>query len=292
MTVSLDALVLPAFDDLEGLPSEAAPWDAHYDLDGVVEVPGAPAPLRHDGRLGVVPTGVGKAAAATTVTALLSGPEVAFPDPLVLSVGVAGGPPSIPVGSVVVADTVVDWDDKCRLDGEELALNPYTGDRGVFELDPDLVERARAVGGDIDLREPDFGADVDLREPNFGADDGEPPSRASPAVLGGVNVCGDELWHGQDMAGQVEWLLAERAVGPYRVTEMEDAGTAFGLSRFGLLDRYLTVRGVSNHDRPRTGREPKESLFDPAFEAGFGVAVENAVRVARAILAERPGPGR
>ncbi len=26
MPVTLDALVLPAFDDLAGLPSEAAPW--------------------------------------------------------------------------------------------------------------------------------------------------------------------------------------------------------------------------------------------------------------------------
>lgn len=274
MTVSLDALVLPAFDELEDLPSETALWNEHYALDGTVDVRGVPEPVRHDGRIGVVPTGVGKAAAATTVSALLSSSALGLSRPLVLSVGVAGAPPALPIGSVVVADTVVDWDDKCRLDGEELTLNPYTGDRGIFELNRDLTERARAAGAEADLREPEPGTAGDT-------------AHETPAIHGGVNVCGDELWHGPEMAAQVEWLLAERDVAPYRVTEMEDAGTAFALARFGLLDRYLTVRAVSNHDRPRADQDPRESLFDPAFEAGFGVAVENAVRVARAILEEQ-----
>jgi hypothetical protein len=31
---------------------------------------------------------------------------------------------------------------------------------------------------------------------------------------------------------------------------MEDAETATALERFGLLDRYLSVRAVTNYDRP------------------------------------------
>jgi len=263
--VSLDALVLPAFDDLEGLPGEATPWHERYALDHTVEIPGVSEPLSHDGRLGVVPTGVGKAAAATTVTALLSSPALDTGDALVCSVGVAGGPPELPVGSVVVADTVLDWDDKCRFGGDELALDPYTGDQGVFELDADLVGRARSVATGVDLSRP-------------------AASTERPVVTGGVNLCGDELWHGAALADQVGWLLDERGVGEYRATEMEDAGTASALARFGRLDRYLTVRGISNHDRPADGGDPAESLFDPAFESGFGVAAENAARVAGAVL--------
>jgi purine nucleoside permease len=273
MTVTLDALVLPAFDNIEGLPGEAAPWHETYDLDSAVDVAGAPEPLYHDGRIGMVPTGVGKAAAATTVSALLSTPQVDLGDALVCSVGVAGGPPTVPVGSVVLADTVLDWDDKCRFDGERLALNPYTGEQGVFELDAGLVEWGRSVAAGVELREP-------AESVEHGA-----AGEETPGILGGVNVCGDEHWHGEVVAEQVEWLLAERAVGEYRVTEMEDAGTAFALARFGLLDQYLTIRGVSNHDRPPAGGDPEEHMFDPTFESGFGVAVENAVRVARAVLA-------
>jgi len=54
-----------------------------------------------------------------------------------------------------------------------------------------------------------------------------------------ANIGHDEHWHGQAIAEQVTWLLAERAVGEYRVTEMEDAGTAFALARFGLRRRCL-----------------------------------------------------
>jgi purine nucleoside permease len=263
--VTLDALVLPAFDDLEGLPSETAPWHERHELEHTLEIPGLPVPLAHDRRLGVAPTGVGKAAAATTVTALLSSPALDIGDALVCSVGVAGGPPEIPVGSVVVADTVLDWDDKCRFGGGELALDPYTGDQGVFELDADLVERARAVATGVELSRPTA-------------------SNERPVVTGGVNLCGDELWHGAELADQVGWLLDERGVGEYRATEMEDVGTASALARFGRLDRYLTVRGISNHDRPAGDRDPAESLLDPAFESGFGVAAENAARVAGAVL--------
>ena len=157
-------------------------------------------------------------------------------------------------------------DDKARFGDGELALDPYTGDQGVFELDADLVERARSVAAGVELSQP--------------ADQ----SGERPVVTGGVNLCGDELWHGAALAEQVGWLLDERGVGTYRATEMEDAGTASALARFGQLDRYLTVRGISNHDRPTDDGDPAESLFDPAFESGFGVAAENAVGVAGAVL--------
>lgn len=272
MTVDIDALVLPAFDDLDGLPGEAAPWRAAYDLEGTVRIDGVPTPLRYSDRgLAVVPTGIGKTAAATTTTALATSDRLDLEGTLVLSVGVAGGPPSLPVGSVVVADAIADWDDKCRVDpndeGGPIAENPYTGAQGVFELDAELVAKACELAGDADLAPI---ADAD-----------------APAVVTGTNLCGDEIWHGHELAEQATWFVETHGVGPYRATEMEDAGTAAALERFGRLDRYLSVRGISNHDRPEPGVSARDSLLDPTFEEGFETGIENAVAVARTVVDDR-----
>ena len=273
MTVDLATLVLPAFDDMNGVPSELKPWERAYDLKNELRIAGVNTPLRYtDSGVGVVPTGIGKAAAATTVTALLTSDEIRVDDTLIMSVGVAGGSPSLDIGSVVVADTIVDWDHKCRVDsdGEEdvpLAMNPYTGGM-VFDLHTERVDRALDVATDVSLRT------------------GDGPTR-TPRVVSGTNVCGDELWHGEQLAQQVEWLLDEHHAGPYHATEMEDAGTAFALSRLGYLDQYVCLRGISNYDRPLDDSTAEESLFDPAFEDGFGIGIENAVRVARRLIGGR-----
>lgn len=279
MAIDIEVLVLPAFDDLAGLPGEATPWLEAYDLERAVRIDGVPNRLRYtEEGLGVVPTGIGKAAAAATTTALFASGELRLEGTLVLSVGVAGGPPDLAIGSVVVADGIVDWDDKCRVDPTDegeipLVSNPYTEEQGAFELDAELVERARSLAQGVELT----GVDGDEEE----------NERGGPRVVGGTNLCGDELWHGQGLAEQAAWLVGERGMGSYRATEMEDAGTAAALERFGHLDRYLTVRGISNYDRPKPGESPKEYLFEAAFESGFGVGIENAVRVARAIVDER-----
>ena len=274
MTVDVDALVLPAFDDLEGLPGEATPWRAAYDLERTLRIDGVPTALRYcDRGLAVVPTGVGKTAATATTTALLTSDRLDLGGTLVLSVGAAGGPPSLPVGSVVIADTIVDWDDKCRFDsadgeGEPLAMNPYTEGRGRFDLDAELDAHARSLADTVELAVPEGGS-------------------PDPTVVTGTNLCGDELWHGHELAEQAAWLVDTYGAGPYRATEMEDSGTAAALERFGRLDRYLSVRGLSNHDRPGTDVPASESFFDPAFESGFGTGIENAVAVARAIVDDR-----
>jgi len=270
MTVDLTALVLPAFDDLDGVPSELAPWTTHYEFDGTCRIEGLDSPLQYtDSGVGIVPTGIGKAAAATTVTALVTSDAVRVDDALFVSVGVAGGPPELDIGTVVVADAVVDWDHKCRVDPEDgedvpLTTNPHTGGM-AFDLDEERIDWALEIAADVSLTA------------------GETASR-SPRVVRGANLCGDELWHGSALARQAEWLLDEHDLGPYCATEMEDAGTAFALDRLGYLDQYLCVRGLSNHDRPVDDRSPMESLFSPAFEEGFGIGIENAVSVARALV--------
>ncbi|RAW45839.1 phosphorylase [Halorubrum sp. 48-1-W] len=277
MSVALDALVLPAVEELHSLPSasEVGPWEDAYDLTERIDVPGVPAPLRHDGSgLGVVPTGIGKTAGATTTAAGCAGDAVDLTDAVVLSVGIAGAPPDLPIGSVVIADAIVDWDDKCRFDPDDgevpIAPDPYTEGQGVFDVAPGLVSDAVGLAADVDLT-----ALGDLA----GTDDG-----AEPTVVRGTNVCADELWHGRTVAEHVSWFVEAVGRGPYRATEMEDAGTARALERFGLGDRYLSVRGVSNHDRPEPGTSSRESFEGSLTEAGLEVGLANAVRVARAVV--------
>lgn len=271
MAVTLDAIVLPAFDDLDGLPGEATPWGRAYNLDEQLAIPGVPSPLRYSTRgVGVVPTGIGKAAAATTTTALLSSDRLDLADASILTVGVAGGPSSVPIGSVVISEQIVDWDDKIRLDPEPgdhpLAPNPYTVDQGHYELGEELIRRIRELSEPAELERP---AEVDEER------------SADPEIMVGTNLSGDELWHGTTLAEEASWLVEQYDAAPYLVTEMEDAGTAAALDRFDRLESYCSVRGVSNHDRPRDDQTARESFFGDEFESGFAVAVENAVSVAK-----------
>ena len=267
MPVSLSALVLPAFDDIDTLPSERAPWERAYSFTNELSLPGLVSPLRYtDAGVGVVPTGIGKVPAATTVTTLLMSDRIDLSETLILTVGVAGGPPRLPIGSVVVADAIVDWDHKCRVDPDDnavpLAMNPYT--QGVaVDLPASHVELAVDAGDDVPLRTGPDG---------------------TPTVVRGTNVCGDELWHGSSTAEQVQWLVGEHGQGPYCATEMEDAGTAAALRRFDAVDQYLCLRGIANYDRPVDDRSARDSLFSPRFEAGFDVAVENVTTVARQVI--------
>lgn len=279
---TLDVLVLPAFDELPGLPSEREPWIDAYGLDRIIDHDGLPKPLRYNDGVGVVPTGVGKSAAAATVSTLLATDAVDLTDATVLSVGVAGGPPRGPtVGSVVLADRIVDWDNKVRLDPtaeQPLNVNPYNDSVATFEFNDRLVDRATEAAKSASLASPDESVLSTIAQ--YEAAD----RSATPSVRTGVNCCADELWHGRELAAQVEAFLARRGHSNYLVTEMEDAGTAIALDRYDRRDAYLSLRAVANFDRPPAGQAPQESLFGEAFEAGFPVAVENAVRAGTAVV--------
>lgn len=286
MPLTLDALILPAFDDLGDLPSEVAPWHDRYALDGRLRVPGVQVPVAHDGRLGVVPTGVGKVAAATTTAALQASDGVDLEDALVCSVGIAGGPPArVSLGSVVVADAIVDWDLKLRMDPDggdpSLAPNPYVPGAAVVSLDGAGVERAMARAGGIELSGP-TGADGPPEHPDLGVD-------PRPEVVRGTNLCGDELWHGRHVGADADRVVEHHGLGPYLATEMEDVGTARALDRFGRLGAYRSIRGIANFDRPAPNGAG--GTIEDQVEVGAAVAVENAVAVAAAVVEGRLGDG-
>ncbi|QSW97964.1 phosphorylase [Haloterrigena alkaliphila] len=287
------ALVLTAA--FEAPLDERRPWLERDEIAGALEVPGADTPiyLTEEG-IAVTTTGIGKSDAATTVTALLAAPGLDLESAYVVSCGIAGSSPdTAALGSVAVADAVVDWDRKHRWDhgssgsdssapGDDIGtaderpidLLAYRPRDYVHRLEESVVDRALAAAGDVDPLEDDDALEYQREYPAA--------PQTGPTIERGTTVCGDEFWHGPRYAREVAWLCEAYGVGPYVTTQMEDAATATALERFGLRDRYLSVRAVSNYDRPAPGESVAESFDgDPA---SLALAIDNAARVGSAIV--------
>ncbi len=275
MTIHPEVVVLPAFTDAEytGDASEVEPWLDRYEFASL-DVPGVDHPVRHapDAGLVLAPTGIGKAAAATTVSALAAGDAVALDDATIITVGIAGVAPAAgTLGSVFVADRVVDGDIKLRL-GETTRPMEWLVDDYVWELDSDLRDRAVRAASEAALADSDEAAAI-----RADYDDDR-----SPTVATGTTVCGDEVYHGTAAAAQIDARCAAVGIDSFATTEMEDAGTATALERFGLLDQYVSIRAAANFDREPPGGDPDESITRDVFELG----IENAVRAGAAVVDE------
>ncbi|ODR81065.1 phosphorylase [Haladaptatus sp. W1] len=294
--ISLDVLLLPAFaaDDFEmekDLPDEFERWLSTYEFENSASVPGANMPVYYtDDGIGITSTGMGKAAAAATVTAILAGERFDCSETYFITVGIAGSPPDVgTLGSVFVADHIVDWDIKHRWvarDGKTeeernhpLELFSYRPHDYVYHLDDDLVAVALDAGQSVELRDA-----PGMRE--YRNQYSQDAARSDPSVAVGTTLCSDEFWHGETVSEQAQWLVDEYDVGTYATTEMEEMGTATALDRFGVLDRFLSVRGVVNFDRPYDGQSMRESLHEGAEAETFDAALENVVDVGSAIVDE------
>lgn len=257
-------------------------WERTFAFDARLDVRGLREPLRYDTATDVAlcVTGVGHVEAATSVAALLSCPALDFSETTFLTVGVAGTPPARgTIGAVFVADAVVDWDQKYRLDtGDETVLSTFPfkrADELCKRLAPDLVATAREAASCVTLVDSPVAAP--LR-----AGYADPVARGAPFVAVGSSVSGSEFWHGPESAAWADELCEEFAVSPYCTTEMEGFATALVLERFGYLDQYLSVRAASNFDRPATHQDAFESLTSD--ERGLELAVENAFRVGLVVV--------
>ena len=276
MTLSPPVVVLPAFTDAEytGDASEVELWLDRYVFDQEVDLAGLTHPALYSTDTGLVlaPTGIGKSAAATTVSTLAAGDAVDLANATILSVGIAGCRPAAgTLGSVFIADRVVDWDIKLRI-GDSTDRMQWLADDYVWQLDETLVERAATAAREASLADSDRATEIRGRY-----DDSR-----SPTVDVGPTVCGDEVYHGEATAQQVAALCTSYDVGSFATTQMEDAGTATALERFGLLDQYLSIRAAANFDRQPAGSDPTESIDDDVFDLG----IENAVRVGEAVADE------
>jgi len=281
--VEVRLLACPATEREPGAgPSEATAWTDAYEFDGRIDVPGVPGPVRYtDDGLALAVSGVGKTSTATAMTSLCRSPRLDLSRAYVLSAGIAGTDPAVgTLGAVFLADVVVDWDLKQRwaaadAPGTDPPMRPLPfRDRDfVYRPDDRLLAAAREIADGVDLASS---ADARAHAARY---DGAAAGR-EPFVGVGATVCGDEFWHGETLADHVGWLVDEYDAGTYATTEAEDAATAAVLETFGLLDRHLSVRGVSNFDRPAPDGSIPASLDD---YGGVDVAIENTFRVASAV---------
>jgi len=281
--VTIRALACPATerDPGEG-PSEATAWTEAYGFDGRIDVPGVAGPVRYtDDGLALAVLGIGKTSTATAMTSLCRSPRLDLSRAYVLSAGIAGADPAVgTLGAVFLADAIVDWDLKQRwaaadAPGTDPPMRPLPfRDRDfVYRPDDRLLAAARTVAEDVDLASSPAAREHAARY------DGAATDR-EPFVGVGATVCGDEFWHGETLAAHVQWLVDGYDAGTYATTEAEDAATAAVLAEFGHADRHLSVRGVSNFDRPAPGEPIPASLDD---YGGVDVAIENTFRVASAV---------
>ncbi len=284
-------LLLPAFaaDDFvadDDLPSEIEAWFDAYDFSNEIEIAGANMPVYHtDDGIGITSTGMGKTEAATTVASVLSSPKIDCSDAYFLTVGIAGAAPEVgTLGSVFVADAVVDWDCKQRWGGEDdpgadrtLRLLPYRPRDYVHRLDETLVGDAYDWAQDVALRDTETAQK--LRN-----EYSQPAARAKPTVEVGATLCGDEFWHGKTYAADAQWLVEQYDAGTYATTEMEDYGTATALDRFDRLHRYLSIRSVVNFDRPHDGQTIRESMDEDLGKPIVELGMENAFRVGNRVV--------
>lgn len=277
MTLAPDVLVLPAFSDAEyqgdaDAPDEIEYWLAGFEFERERAIPGLPGPLRFAPAAGLAlaRTGIGKAAAGASVGALVASKTVDLSATTILTVGIAGCPPAAgPVGSVFVADRVVDWDRKHRV-GDDIRPISWRPADYEWGLDTTLAEQVAEAAADATLADSPSAQELrarydDTRDPTVGV---------------GPTVCGDELWHGRKVARQVEALCTAYGIDGYVTTEMEEVGTVTALDRAGLLEQYASVRAVSNYDRAPPGGDPRES----ADWIDIGLGAENAYRAGRAVV--------
>lgn len=288
-SVRPSVVVLPAVA-FEPPFDERGPWLDRLPIEAAYEIPGADGPLYvtdPDGGVAITTTGLGKAPAATTVAALQCAAGLDLDGTYWLSAGIAGAAPErAAIGSVVVADAVLDWDRKHRWDPAEVGRGgdadgregaapstveqlAYLPAESLFEPDPSLVDQASEIANGVELGDR---SDVCAYQDRYPAAPDHGPRTAV-----GPTVTSDEFWHGSAVAREVESLCAAYGIDPYVTTQMEDAATATALARFDAADRYLSLRAVANYDRPAPGETVHES-FEGTAES-VDLARENVVRV-------------
>ncbi len=238
--------------------------------------------INSDGVAGTV-TGMGKARAAATLTAILSDPRFDLSNTYFMVSGCAGGPPSrTTLGSVVLCDAVVDyelghsWKESDGKSGEStFMVMDSMRDLGYFELNTGLIERVSELAAGVELADSSRAAFYRLLY-----NDAE--ARSKPSVQRGVSVTGDSYWHGRGSSRTADEVCSAYDAGRYMVTQMEDSAFALVLNAFGKLDRMFVIRDVVNFDQPHPGQTVRESLSTSS--GGFSIGMTNGFRVGSAIV--------
>ncbi|ASF12306.1 hypothetical protein NBRGN_083_00040 [Nocardia brasiliensis NBRC 14402] len=276
--VKVGVLVITMFDP------ETEPWLQRESLPITVNLPTAYKPVRCNAEgLCVAQTGQGKTNAASTMMALLDSPQLDFDDAYFLTVGTAGTPPDQgTLGGAAWARWVVDFDLGNHLVPAEAPELPYgyrpveNYDTAAFQLNESLVETAFRLTEHAPLAD----------SPEAAAERAQFPGQEGrkPAVVKCDTMTGDDWYSGKQLSDTARYIMGVRTEGRgvYCTTQMEDNATAAVLQRHGKLDRYLSLRTVSNFDQPYPGQSVMDHIQQQS--AGFRLSLDNGYTLGRLVV--------
>ncbi|WP_405496908.1 purine-nucleoside phosphorylase [Nocardia sp. NBC_00511] len=275
--IDVGVLVITMFDP------ENAVWLQHEQLPTTVEVPGAFKPVRcNTDRLCVAETGQGKANAATTMMAILGSDKFDFSHAYFLTAGIGGTPPGQgTLGGAAWARWVVDFDLGNHLEPATAPDVPFgyrpveDYNTAVYQLDPTLVDKAFELTRGVPLAD----------SPQAVAERSHYPGQEArtPAVMKCDTMTGDDYFAGKSISDTAAYIMTLRTKGDgtYCTTQMEDNATATALKAHGYLNRYLSLRTMSNFDQPYPGQSVTDLL--DTTSGGFDIALQNQYTLGKTV---------
>lgn len=273
---------------------EAQQWRAHENFSTTYSVFGADNPVECNVQgLCLTVTGVDKTNAAASMTAILGDPRFSFEKTYFLTAGTASTSPARgTLGLVAWARWVVDWDQGFHLNGTDVPGNPYgyippattyPDSTAVFHLNESLVNLAYSLTSQLTLQD----SDAAKAERHFYPEQ----SGQHPRVDRCDTLTGDNIWVGSDFSGVAQYIMSQLTnnVGKNCTYEQEDTAVATALKRYGYLDHYLDLRGISAFDQPHPGQSAID-FINAHFRAN-DIAVANLYLVGSTVahyLLNRP----
>ncbi|CAJ0687207.1 purine-nucleoside phosphorylase [Ralstonia wenshanensis] len=275
---------------------EAQPWIDKLGLTQDVPVPGLSIdyPNVHCNASDVcqLTTGMGKANAASSVSALIYSGKFDLQRTYFLVAGIAGMDPSQgTLGSAAWARFLVDSDIAWEIDAREVPASWPNGFIGintqgpgqkppldykteVFRVNEALLQKALALSKGAVLDDNATARAYRTNYPNA-------PANQPPSVVQCDTAAGNTYWHGAKLGErEAAWVkLLTDGQGTYCTTQQEDNATFEALTRgskAGLLDlqRVAVLRTASNFDRPYPGQTPYDSLVN-SNSGGFVPSLNN-----------------
>jgi len=240
--------------------------------------------------------------AALSIAALLASPHFNFSKSYFLIAGIGGINPKVgTLGSVVLAQYVVQVDLQYELDAREIPLGWATGyfpqgalsptqqprtfyGTEVYQLNSNLRTRAVTLARNASLHDAPTVREYCARYATT-LDHGEyQPATAPPAVIEADVTASNVFFHGHRLSNAFEQTCRTftNSAALYGITAQEDSGTLAALLQGAVqkkldFSRIVLLRSASNFDQPPEGEAPEIPLH--VGHGGFGLAVENVYRV-------------
>jgi purine nucleoside permease len=230
----------------------------------------------------VVTIGVGKANAATGMSAVLADNQLNLTSAYFMTAGIAGiNPKTGTLGDADWANWVVDYE----IGGHHVSKDtdasvPFGYEKGddagttVYHLNQQLVTTAYTLTKNLLLADS---ADAQADRAHYSGQAGR-----EPQVSRCDTVTADDFWTGSDASETAQYAVNQwtNNKGTYCTSQQEDNATVGVLARHGYLNRYLSLRTGSDFDQPYSGESARDVLN--TFP-GSSIAFANAYTVGSAV---------